>query len=118
MFFHKMRHDLGIGFGDKLMAFLLQLFFQLEIVFDNSVMYNDDLAGAVAMRVSVFFSGTAVSGPARVTDAVGAFERGLGDDLFEIAKLAWGAADFQFSGLRDNGDARGIIAAVLELPQS
>src|SRR5258708_37050846 len=70
------------------------------------------------MGVGGFFRGTAVGGPARVADAVGAIQRGLGNDLFEIAKLAWGAADFQFARLGHHGDARGIVAAVLELTQT
>ena len=95
--FHEVRHDLRVGFGDELVAFLLQLFFQLEVVLDDSVVDDDDLAGAVAMRMGIFFGGAAVRGPARVADAVGAFERRLGDDFFEIAKLARSAADFQLA---------------------
>src|SRR5260221_5482952 len=43
----------------------LQLLFQLQIIFDNAVVHDYDLPGAVAMRVRVFFGGAAVGGPAR-----------------------------------------------------
>jgi len=94
--FHQVSDDLGVSFSGELVAFLLQLFLQLEIVFDDSVMDDDDLAGAVAMRVGILLGGAAVGGPTRVADAVGAVQRGLGNDLFEIAKFARGAANFQF----------------------
>ncbi len=113
-----MRDDLGVSFSGELVAFLLQFFLQLEIVFDDSVMDDDDLAGAVAMRVGILLRGTAVGGPTRVADAVGAIQRGLGNDLFEIAKFARGAANCQFSVSGYDGDARGIVTAVLELTQT
>src|SRR6266581_3762323 len=70
------------------------------------------------MRVGVLLGGAAMGGPARVADAVRALQWGLGNDLFEITKLARRAADFQFAGLRHDGDACGIIAAVLQLAQA
>ena len=118
MCFHEVGHDLSVGLGDELVAILLQLLFQLEVVFDDSVMYNDDLASAVAMGVGVLFGGAAVGGPARVPDAVGAFQRRLGDNLFEITKFARSAANFHFSVLGYDGDARGIVATVLQLTQT
>src|SRR4029077_8098072 len=116
--FREVRDDLGVGFGDKLVTFLLQLFLELEIVFDNSVVDDDDLAGAIAMRVGVFLGRPAMGGPARVADAVRAFQRGLGDDFFEIAKFTRGAADFHLARLRHNRDARGIITAVFKLAET
>ena len=63
-----------------------------EIVFDDAVVDDDEGAGAVAVGVRVLFRGAAVGGPAGVADAVGAGERGGGDDGFEVAELAGGAA--------------------------
>ena len=73
--FHEMRHDLRVRFGGELVAFCLQFFLQLKIVFDDSVMDDDDLSGAVAMGVGILFGGAAVGGPARVANAIGAFQR-------------------------------------------
>src|SRR5258708_5835271 len=49
---------------------------------------------------------------------VAAVQRVLGDDLFKITKFSGGPADFQLAGVGDDGDARGIVATVLELAQS
>ena len=86
-----MRDDLGVGLGDERVAFALQLLLQLEIVLDDAVVDDDDAAGAVAVRVGVLLGRPAVRGPARVADAVLAFERIGRDDLLEPRQLA-GAA--------------------------
>ena len=70
---------------------------QFEIIFDDAVVHDDDFAGAIAMRVRVFFGGAAVRGPARVADAVDAFEWALADRFFQIAQLAGGAADIELA---------------------
>jgi hypothetical protein len=44
----------------------LQLVLQLEVVLDDAVVDDHDLAGAVAVRVRVLLGRTAVRGPARV----------------------------------------------------
>ena len=67
--------DFGVGLGDELVAFGDQLLLQREVVFDDAVVDDDELAGAVAVGVCVLFRGAAVSGPAGVADAVGAVER-------------------------------------------
>src|SRR5208337_5695629 len=95
-----------------------QLFLEREIVFDNAVVHHHNLAGAVAMGMGVFFSGAAMRGPAGVSDAVGAVERLEADDFFQIAQLAFGAADLQafaVSGYRDSG---GVVAAILQLSEA
>ena len=75
VFFHQMRHDLRIRLGDELVAFLLQLFLQLQIIFDDPVVHHHILPGAIAMRVRIFFRGTSVSGPARVANSIGSLNR-------------------------------------------
>src|SRR5260370_5359699 len=94
-----MGHDFRVCFGGERVTFLLQLFLELEVVLDNAVVDDDDFAGAVAMRVGILLSRTAMRGPARMTDAVSAIKRRFGDDFFEIAELAWGAADLQVAVL-------------------
>ena len=71
----EMRDDLGVGLGDEGVPFALQLLLQIEVVLDDAVVDDDDAAGAVAVRVRVLFGRPAVRGPARVADAVLAFER-------------------------------------------
>src|SRR5713226_4706602 len=72
--FNEVRHDFRIRLCREFMARFLQLFLEFEIVFDDSVVNDHDLAGAVAVRVGVFFGGAAVGSPARVADAVGALD--------------------------------------------
>ncbi len=66
----QMRDDFRVGLGDEGMALELELGLQIQVVLDDPVVHDDDLAGAVSMRMGVFFSGTAVRRPARMTDAV------------------------------------------------
>ena len=113
-----MRHDFGVGLGGKLVSFGLQLVFQLNIILNDSVVDDDNLSGAVAMRVGVFFRGAAMRGPARVSDAIQAVKRGLGDGLFEVAQLSRGAPNLHFAVLLDDGNAGRIVAAILEPPQT
>ncbi len=84
---------LSVGFGSELVALFLELSFEGEIIFDDAIMDDDDPAGAVAMGMGVLFGGAAVSGPTSVSDAVGAIQRFIADDVFQIAQLALGAPD-------------------------
>jgi len=106
VFFDQVRDDFGIGFSGELVAFFNQLFLQAEIVFNDAVVYDDDLAGAIPMRMSVFFRGTPVCGPASVANAVAAFERLEANGFFQVAQLAFGAADLQFVPVAGNGNSR------------
>ena len=77
-----MGDDLGVGFGDELVAFGDEGVFEGEVVFDDAVVDDDESAGAVAVGVGVFFGGAAMGGPAGVANAEGAVEGGVGDDGF------------------------------------
>src|SRR5690348_13200293 len=114
----EMGDDFGVRFGNKLVALALKLLFQFEVVLDDAVVHDDDLAGAVAMRVSIFFGGPAVSGPARVAYAENAIDRGLGDGFLEVAKFAGGATDLQRTIGSHDGDAGGIVTEIFELAQA
>ena len=87
-----MGDDLGVGFGLELVALGDEGLLELEVVFDDAVVHDDEGSGAVAVGVGVFLSGAAVSGPAGVAYAVGAVQGGLVDDDFEVFELAGGAA--------------------------
>ena len=113
----QVRDDLGVGFGDELVALRGQLALQLEIVFDDAVVDDDDAAGAVAVGMGVLFGWAAVRGPARVADAEGAVERMVAQDVFEISQLAGGAPKLErvAAGLT-HGDACRVVTAVFEAP--
>src|SRR5256714_2615841 len=117
MLLNEVGDNFGIGFGDEFVAFSLELFFELEIIFDDAVVDDDDLSGAVAVGMRVFFGGPAVGGPAGVADAVGAVDGRFLQGFFEIAELAGGTANFELAVLKHSG-ARGIVAAIFELAES
>jgi hypothetical protein len=118
VFLDEMGDDLRVRFRNKLVAFLLKFFFEFEIVFDDAVVHHDNVARAIAVRVSILLGGTSVSGPAGVTNAVSAFDGRLGDGFFQIAKFSRRAADFEFAGAVHDGDAGGVVAAVFEFAKA
>ena len=87
--------DLGVGLGDELVALGDEGVLEGEVVFDDAVVDDDEGAGAVAVGVGVLFGGAAVGGPAGVADAEGAVDGVVGEDGFEVAELAGGAAELR-----------------------
>ena len=116
--FNQVGDDLGVRLGDEFVALSGEFALQLEIVFNDSVVYDDDAPGAVAMGVGVLFGGASVGGPAGVADAEGAIDGMLDENLFEVGQLAGGAAHLEGgTGWRADGDARRVIAAIFQAPQ-
>src|SRR5262249_26116456 len=113
----QMSDDLSIGLSGELVPFFNQLLFEREIVFDNPVLHNDDFAGSVAMRMSVFFRGTAMRRPARVADSVHALKRFEPDSLFQVAQLAFSAPHLEFARVTvaGHGDPGRVVSAILQL---
>jgi len=99
------------------MALALQLLFQFQVVFDDAVVHHHNLPGAVAMRVRVFFRGTAMRGPACVSDAVSAFNRRFLESFLKVPQFSGRAADFQLAVVH-YGNSGGVVAAVLQLAQA
>ncbi len=106
--------DLGVGLGEELVALGDEHLLQGQVVFDDAVVDDDEGPRPVAVWVCVLFRGPAVRGPASVADAEGAVHGGLRDDGFEVAKLAGGAAELEAVGATGDGDAGGVVTAVLE----
>ena len=90
--FDEVSDDFGVGFGDERVAELLELALQVEVILDDAVVNDDDLAGAVLVRMCVLLCRPAVRGPSRVSDAIHTFERLGVDHLLEVDKLARAAA--------------------------
>src|SRR5215469_956580 len=113
-----MGDDLGVRFGGEFVTFFDQLALQGKIVFDDTVVNHNNAAGAVAMGMSILFTGAAVSGPAGVPDAVGPVERLGADDLFQVPQLAFGAAHLEAVAIAANRDSGRIVSAIFQTPQS
>ena len=82
--FNEVRNDLGVGLGDELVPLALQFELQIEVVLDDAVVDDHDLAGAVAVRMCVFLGRPAVRRPARMADAVVAADRVVDDHFFQV----------------------------------
>ena len=116
--FNQVGDDFGVGFRAKLVAFLDQFPLQGDIVLNDAVVDDNNLAGAVAMRVSILLSRATVGSPAGVADAVGAVERIETDHLFQVAQLALGAAHLQAVTIAGDGDSSRVVAAVFQPAQA
>ena len=120
-FFHvpldEVGDNFGVGLGDELVALFFEFALQIHVILDDSVVDDDDISRAVAMRMGVFFGGTAMRGPARMSDAVRAVDRGLANHFFQIVQLAGSAADLHLSVRPDYGDAGGVIPSIFEAAQ-
>src|SRR4029077_17086654 len=66
------------------------------------------------VRVRILLGGASVSGPAGMADAVGSIQRLEANNFFQIAQLAFGASDVQPFPISGNGNARGIVTAILQ----
>ena len=77
------------------MSFFDQLLFQHNVILDNPVVHDHHPPRAITVRMSVFFSGSAMRGPASMADAISAIQRLETNDLFQVAQLALGAPDLQ-----------------------
>ena len=111
-------HDLGIGFGSKNVAFRFQLVLQGEVVFDDTVVYDDDVAVAIAVGVGILFRRTAMGGPTGVTDAEAPGQRIGSNGIFEVVQLAFGAANLELSVIAVDRQSRRIVSPIFQPFQS
>ena len=112
----EMRDDFGVGLGDERVALPLQLLLQIEIVLDDAVVHDDDLAGAVAVRMGVLLGRAAVRRPARVADAVVAGVAGVGSRRMTRSRFDSLPALRRSvtAPVADDRDAGRIVAAVFQ----
>ena len=87
--FQEVRNDFRVRLGLERMAFLDELFFERQIVLDDAVMHDDEIARAVRMRMRVDIRRTAVRRPARMADA----DRALRDIILDFVAERCEAAD-------------------------
>ena len=107
--------DLGVRLRAELVAGLLEVGLQLEVVLDDPVVDDGDAFVLVGMRILV--RRLPVGRPAGVPDARRALRRRVAKPVFQILELSLGADDGQ-ALLAENGEAGGVVSAVLELAQS
>ena len=106
--------DFGICVADDGEAARLELAPQLQVVFDDAVVYDRDGAGDVGVRVDL--RRAAMRGPPGVPDANRAREALFRERVLEVAKLA-DRADDLYAVVRMNGEAGRIVAPVFQSPK-
>ncbi len=110
----QMRKDFGIGLALENVTEADQPSTQRSVVFDDAVMNDGDLSGAVHMRVRVGVRGTPVGCPARVAHADRPGEAfAVAQPLRQTRKLPLGFRAGQGAGCVDDGYPGAVVAAVL-----
>src|SRR5262250_119985 len=104
-----MSNNFRVSLSGELMILLAQLVFELQVVFNDAVVDHHHAPGAIAMWVSVFLGRAAMRRPTRVPQTVRAVEGLLAKRLFEIAELAFCAANLEMVLGINNRDARRIV---------
>ena len=112
--FHQVRNDFGVGLGNELVSLILKLLFEREVVLDDAVVHDHDLAGAIAMGMGIFFGRAAMRRPARVADAVGAIERAQANGVFEVPQLAGSPAHGQPAVFSHHRQPSRIVSAIFQ----
>ena len=109
----EMRDHLRVGLGFEPMPFLFELVLEVEVVLDDAVVDDDDLTGAIAVRVRVLFRRASVCRPAGMPNTVAAADRLGPDDFFEPGQFPRAPSDLHLALLNERDSGR-IIAAILE----
>ena len=122
----QVRDHLGVGLGAELGALVEQRLLELHVVLDDPVDHDVDALVVVGVRVGVGLADAPVGRPARVADAGRGLPLGDGDSSAvlsverqriaqrgEVADRAHGLE----AAVGEDRDARGVVAAVLELLQ-
>jgi len=105
--------DFRVGLAREPVSLFHELGFALREILENAVVHDDDVAGAIAMRVRVGFGRPAVRGPAGVSDSRFP-DRARGPELLhQAAELARRAVDLE-AAVRQRRDARGVVPPVFE----
>src|SRR5579872_1213465 len=118
----QVREDLAVRVAAKARTTGLELLPQGGMVFDDAVVDERHLAGRV--RVRVVLAGASVRRPARMADPGRAREGRLAERRVEVGEFAHGADDLDPAGRRTplwrrvDGDARRVVAAILEALQA
>ena len=110
----QLRDNLRIGLGRELHALLLEKFPDLQIVFNDAVVYQRDFAVLGHMGMGVDIVRLAVGRPAGVPDAGSAVQqRAVFRHRGKIFKPALALCNVQHAVFR-HADACGVIAPVLQ----
>ena len=108
--------DFGVGLGAKDVPFGDKLLLEGQVVLDDPVVDDHQIAGAVRMRMGVLLGGPTVRRPAGVPQPHGPGEVRSPDGALQLFDLPDRAIDHHPALLQD-GQPRGIIATVFQALQ-
>src|SRR5678816_1670803 len=80
-------------------------------------MNHHDVPGAIAVRMGVFFSWPPVSGPTRVADSKGSFDRTEAHRLLQVVELTGGPSNRQLIIAAIYGQTGRIVPTVFQTAQ-
>jgi hypothetical protein len=100
------------------MVVLAQIFFKLEVVFNDSVVHYHYSTGTIAMGVRILFGRPAVRCPASVSNSVGTVDRIQPDRFFKVSQFTFGPADFEIMFLVDNSYTSGVVTAIFKFAEA
>ncbi len=106
--------DFGVGLRAKRVALGGEPLLDLEIVFEDPVVHDDEATRAVRVGVGVFLGGPPVRRPPRVADADGAGDGTVTQGGLEGLEAAGSAPDLQLPFTAEDGHARGVVSPVFE----
>src|SRR3954452_21814563 len=81
-------NDFSVGLCSKAVAFLGKLFLQRDVVLDDACMDDNNLSGAITVRMCVLFCRTAMCGSASGADSIGTVEWLKPTHFLKLAQLA------------------------------
>ncbi len=109
---------LGVGVADELDAGGFEFGAQFGEVLDDPVVHDGDATARVRVRVRVAVVGRAVRRPPGVPHPGRPGDRPRRDLLVQVLDPPGPLGDLKLAGVGDDGDARGVVAAVLEAAQA
>ena len=113
----EVREDLGVGLRGERDALAFELLAERDVVLEDAVVDDHDVAGCVPLRVGVSPRRLPVGGPAGVADAGAALERRCVPGGSQLLDAALVLLDAQRAVVRD-GHSRAVVAAVGEEPDA
>ena len=118
--FKQVGDGFGVGLALEGVAAFAELGAEGGVVLDDAVVNDDDIVPGAGVRMRVRVAGGAVRGPAGVADAgARGGQRLRADGGIELGDLAAALGDGGLApGLREEGDAGRVVAAVFEVAQA
>ena len=115
---NELHEHLGICFAFEGEALLGKLFAQDGIVFNNTIVHDDDVAGVRHMRVSVAHRGLSVSSPAGMCDTHRTRAVLAGSGCLQVSDLTLGFVDIELVLAIDQCHTGRVVTTVFQAVES